>query len=93
MEGKEYTRRRAITILILDADQARIHLRLKGLLSCHSVLMVRLNEGKNMNHEETFIYDNRCTQQELAQIIENQVQRILDAHDRGAVVDQEAAHV
>lgn len=93
MEGKEYTRRRAITIRILDAEQARFHLRLKELLSCHSVLLVRLSEGRNMDHEETFIYDNRCTQQELAQMIENQVQRILDAHDRGAVVDQEAAHV
>lgn len=84
--------KRFVQINILDNNQARIHLKLRGLLSCHSVIIVRVSEGSNMDHEATFIYDNRCTQQELAKLIEGQVQRILDAHDRGAVVDQEAGN-
>ena len=72
--------KRLVQIYILDSEQARFFLKYKIPLFS-SVLRVRLIEG-GQDHEAEYVYANSCTQQELAKIIEGQVQRILDEHDR-----------
>ena len=76
--------RRYVTIRIIEADRARLSRKWEDLPDNASVLLVRLKEADNMDHEAECIYDNRCTHQDLAALIGAQVQRILDAHDRGS---------
>lgn len=81
MKTETHIRRRFITVRIIDGEHARLSRKWEDLPDNASVLLVRLKEADNMDHEAECIYDNRCTHQELAALIGRQAQRILDEHD------------
>ena len=80
MKTKTYERKRAVSVQIIDGENARVLCKWKKLSKNASILVVRFKEG-DVDHAAECIYNNKCTHKELAVLIAKQMQKIIDAHD------------